>query len=152
MEPELYISITSIALALVSAAFSVVTYIRTVFHDRKKDTLDAYNALQEQVFDKLNLITPKEVQEIAKHPTSPEYKELSGYLARIEHFCVGVNKKIYDRKTVYALAHGYLDGSQILSRISSLIERKNQNSKDFYNNIHTVLHWMNKKARAKNEH
>lgn len=145
---ELYISVASTVLALFSVAVSLVTYSRTVAHNRKKDTLDAYNTLQEQAFDKLNLIMPKEIAEIAKHPSSPDYKKLSGYLARIEHFCVGVNKGIYDRKTVYALAHGYLDGNQILSRILPLIERRNQNSEDFYKNIKFVLGWMREKAGA----
>lgn len=143
---ELYISIASAVLALASVAFSWITYRHTVIHDRRKDTLDAYNTLQEQVFDKLNRIMPKEIEEIAKHPTSPEYKELSGYLARIEHFCVGVNLEIYDRKTVYALAHGYLDGKQILSRINPLIERKNKKDADYYENTHVVLDWMKKKG------
>ena len=140
-----YISIAISALAII---ISVVSYIVNVQHDRKKDTLDAYNTLQEQAFDKLNLLMPKEIEEIIKHPTSAEYKELSGYVARIEHFCVGVNQKIYDCKTVYALAHGYLDGKQILGRISPLIDRKNRDGEDYYENIHAVLKWMNKKSGA----
>lgn len=145
---ELAISITSAAIAIFAAATSVVTYQRTVVHDRKKDTLDAYNALQSQAFDELNQIMPKEISEIVKHPTSQKYKELSGYIARIEHFCVGVNQNIYDWETVYALAHGYLDGNQILSRISPLIDRKNKSGVNYYENIHAVLKRMNEKTRA----
>ena len=138
-----YISIAISALAII---ISVVSYIVNVQHDRKKDTLDAFNRLQEQAFDKLNLLMPKEIEEIVKHPTSPEYKELSGYVARIEHFCVGVNQEIYDRKTVYALAHGYLDGKQILGRITPMIEKKNRSGDDYYENIHKVLGWMKRKS------
>ncbi len=145
---EFAISIASAVIAIFSAATSVLMYQRTVVHDRKKDTLDAYNVLQEQVFDKINLTTPKGIAEIVRHPTSAEYKELSGYLARIEYFCVGVNQNIYDWETVYALAHGYLDGNQILSRISPLIERKNRSGADYNENIHAVLKRMNEKTRA----
>ena len=145
---ELVISIASAIFALLSVVISWKIYRCTVVHDRKKDTLDAYNILQEQVFDKLNRIMPKEIAEIVRHPTSEEYKELSGYLARIEHFCVGVNQNIYDWETVYALAHGYLDGEQILSRISPLIDRKNRNGVDYYENVHSVLDRMNERARA----
>ncbi len=77
-----------------------------------------------------------------------EIKELSGYLARIEHFCVGVNQNIYDWETIYALAHGYLDGNQILSRISPIIDRKNRSGVDYYENIRVVLNRMNEKTRA----
>ena len=133
-------------LSTAAVVVSIISYVENVLHDRKKDTLEAFNRLQEQVFDNLNRFTPKEVEEIVKHPTSPEYKELSGYIARLEHFCVGVNRKIYDLETVYALAHGYLDGPQLLSRIAPVIERKNRSGEDYYENIHAVLAWMKKRS------
>lgn len=76
---------------------------------------------------------------------SPEYKTASGYIARLEHFCAGVNLGIYDRKTVYTLANGYLDSNVILSRINPIIEKKHRTAeKDYYENIHMVLAWMQK--------
>ncbi|MDO4425969.1 MAG: hypothetical protein Q4D17_09420 [Planctomycetia bacterium] len=50
---------------------------------------------------------------------------------------------IYDRETVYQLAHGYLDSNTILSRIEPIIDKKQRNAeKDYYENIHKVLAWM----------
>ena len=142
---SLVIAIVSAVLAIASAGFSCFTYFRNVVHDRRRDTLDAYNTLQNEAFDKLNLMKPANIREIAENPRSDSYKTVSGYIARIEHFCAGVNLGIYDRKTVYTLAHGYLDGNMILSRINPIIEKKHRNAeKDYYENIHKVLAWMQK--------
>ena len=89
--------------------------------------------------------TPAQIAEIAKNPRSNEYKKISAYIARMEHFCVGVNQKIYDKKTVYALAHDYLDGG-IKSRIEPIISRKNQyKDSDYYENIHQFYNWIEKR-------
>ena len=147
------ISIGSAILALASAVFSCFTYFRNVRHDRRRDTLDAFNRLQNEVFDKLNQMKPAHIREIAGNTMSPEYKTVSGYIARLEHFCAGVNLGIYDRKTVYTLANGYLDDNTILSRINPIIKKKQRSAeKDYYENVHKVLAWMqkrNRKQRAK---
>ena len=142
---SLVIAIVSAVLAIASAGFSCFTYFRNVKHDRRRDTLDAYNTLQNEAFDKLNKMKPANIREIAENPKSDAYKTVSGYIARIEHFCAGVNLGIYDRKTVYTLANGYLDGNAIRSRIDPIIKKKHRHAdKDYYENIHKVLAWMEK--------
>ena len=92
-------------------------------------------------------MTPANIREIAEDPRSVAYKTVGGYIARIEHFCTGVNLGIYDKKTVYSLAHGYLDGKVIRSRIEPIIEKKHRHAdKDYYENIHKVLDWMEKES------
>lgn len=144
---ETTLSIIAIVISVISGGFAFYTFIWTARRDRRQATLDAFNNLQTEVFDKLNPITPSEIQETAKHPTSKEYNEISGYIARIEHFCVGVTTGIYDRKTVYALAHGYMDGKKLLSRIEPIVDRKNKTADtDYYENLHKVLEWMKRKT------
>ena len=141
-------------LSLGSLAFSVYTYRRALVHDRKQATLDAFLALQEQAFDPLNHITPAEMAEIAQKPASQEYKDVSGYIARIEHFCVGVNMGIYDKETVYALAHGYLDKA-LKRRLDPILNKKRgMTGQEYYENIQEVLRWMGEKeksTKAKND-
>ena len=138
---ETILSIIAIVISVISGGFALYTFFWTAARDRQQATLDAYNQLQEQALDHLNYYMPAQIGEIAKDPRSEEYKKISAYIARIEHFCVGVNQKIYDRKTVYELAHGYLDGG-IKKRIEPIIERKNRFSHDYYANIHKVYAWM----------
>ena len=141
-------SVIALVISILSGGFALYSFIWTAQRDRKQATLDAYNNLQGEVFDKLNLLMPSDIREIAKDPKSAQYKEVSGYIARLEHFCVGVNTGIYDRKTVYHLAHGYLDSKMVESRISPMIEKKHRNAdEDYYENIHKVLDWMNSQSR-----
>ena len=151
MSTSIVLSIISAAIALFAFSFSIYTYLMSIKRDQRRATIDAFNRLQEQAFDPLNLYMPKEIAEYAKHPTDKQYKIISGYVARIEHFCVGVIDKTYDRKTVYELAHGYLDGNALRRRISPIIEAKNNdcNKEDFYENIPKTMTWMEKTTKKK---
>lgn len=142
------VDLISIGFSVIAAVFSLITYRKSIVHDRQQATLEAYNQLQEQALDHLNYYVPTQVAEIAKDPRSDEYKKISAYIARIEHFCVGVNQKIYDQKTVYELAHGYLDGG-IKKRIEPIIERKNRFGHDYYANIHKVYAWMEQETEKR---
>ena len=147
---EKVLSIIAIVISVISGGFALYTFIWTARRDRKQATLDAFNILQNEAFDKLNQLTPAEIREIATHPRSKEYKDVSSYIARIEHFCVGVNTNIYDKTTVFQLANGYLNGPVILERIEPIIEKKKHGSeKDYYENIHKVVAWMNSKNEQK---
>ena len=149
---SLIIALVSVVVAVASVIFSVITYNRTVKHDRKQATLEAYNRLQAEVFDNFNKYTPAQIRSICDEPTSPEYKTISGYLARIEHFCIGVNEKIYDEDIFYAMAHGYFDGHQLKKRIEPLLEAKNKSNDSqqlFYVNIFAVLDWMEKRNKKR---
>ena len=144
---EIALSIAAIAISVVSGGFAAYTFWWTSRRDSKQATLEAYNRLQAEVFDNLNAYTPAQIRDICADTTSAEYKTISGYVARIEHFCVGINEKIYDKDTFYSLAHGYFDGHQLRKRIEPLIESKNQsnNSKElFYNDTLSILSWMGK--------
>lgn len=147
---EIALSVIALVISVMSGIFALVSFLWTAARDRKQATLDAYNQLQEQAFDKLNTYAPAAIREIAKDSKSEEYKTVSGYIARIEHFCVGVNQKIYDRRTVYALAHGYLDSQVLKRRMEPIIDKKQSNaSEDYYENIHTVLNWMEKESQKR---
>lgn len=138
---EIILSVIAIIISIISGGFTCYTFYWTTKRDRKQATLEAYNRLQEQVLDQLNHYMPKEIEEISKNPRSQGYKKISAYVARIEHFCVGVNQEIYDRGVVYELAHGYLDGA-IKNRITPIIEKKNRSGHDYYANIHRMYDWM----------
>ena len=90
------------------------------------------------------------IKEIAKNSRNERYKEISTYIARIEHFCVGVNLEIYDRKTIYNLAHGFLDGT-ILKRIEPIMNRKNFDGNEYYDNTKKVIAWMNEETKKLRE-
>lgn len=133
---ELIISIIAIAISFVSIIVSVVIYQKGVQREKKQATLDAFNVLQEQVFDYLNQYTYAQIREVCdewrqaiadnknkhngqvvnlteeqqnnRNQCFNEYRILSGYLARIEHFALGVNTGIYDAKIAERAGTSYL--------------------------------------------
>lgn len=159
---ELIISLIAIILSFVSIIVSVVIYYQGERRERMQATLDAFNLLQEQVFDKLNqykksditqvcdgwkqLIqapdeddpSPQEAEEQAK--IYEEYRILSGYLARIEHFALGVNTGIYDADIAERAGTTYLI---MLYRVKlrPLIESKGKgkNGKEYYGEFRKLV-------------
>lgn len=116
----------AVFIALGSLLDSRKIYQEDKLHEKKKDTLDAYNRLQNEVFDKLFLeYNAKDIEEIAKHyrTQNREYTKLSTYLAKIEHFSVGVINEIYDVETTYELAHGFFD-KKVRDSIKPMLDRK----------------------------
>lgn len=138
MNMELYISLAAMIISLISVIVSVAIYLLGIQRDKKQDTLDSFNLLQEQVFDKLNLITYSEITNICKKvdngsiddETNSKYYELLGYLARLEHFSLGVNTGIYDAKTAERAGTAFLVSlrKKLLPVIELQEKRGNHNS------------------------
>lgn len=111
--------------SVIAFVFSLLTYVKTLRHDRKKDTLDSFNVLQQQALDPLQSYTRAQIREIADDTRSEEYRIVSTYLARIEHFCVGVEQKVYDQRTVWELSEGFLNRG-VYEKLKPIIDHKNQ--------------------------
>lgn len=152
---ETIISAISAVAAVVAAIIAVVTLNKSrqeqkegLDRQKKQATLEAYNKLQEQVLDKLNQYKPAEIKAISGNSKSAEYTELSTYLARIEHFCVGLTNDIFDYETFYSLAHGYFDeGGTLYNRMLPLLESKRR-GKEYYANIQEVWCKMDKMSKV----
>lgn len=143
-------------IALIAVIFSAITFYLNKKHDKRKDTLDAYNRLQSEAFDDLYTKYPKaKIAEIVANYRKTEYKDqyyqLGLYLARIEHFCVGVKQDIYDWKTLYELAHGFFDRT-IRYRISPLVDRKETfTEEELYANLKYVWQRMDEETEKRKQ-
>lgn len=149
---ELVISIIAIIISFVSILVSVVIYRKGVEREQRQATLDAFNILQEQVFDNLNQYTFAEIKDICSNWKKAiednrnkkvlteeekeqqekylsEYRKLSGYLARIEHFALGVNTDIYDTEIAERAATSYLV-MLYRGKLKPLIEVKHSGKSD----------------------
>ena len=141
--------ITASVVGVGAGVFGVVTYFKDRKRNTKKDTLDAYSTLQKETFNKINPWLPSEIKSVTEDATSESFKELSGYLADIERFCVGINEGIYDFDTFYLLAHGYFDSEKGLlkPRLIPIIEKKLEISdKNYFSNIHEVWRKMDERS------
>ena len=137
----------AVVISVVVFIFGVYTYHRDAKRKAKQDTLEAYERLQAGALSKINLWLPSEIRKATEDKKSNGYKELSGYLAEIERFCVGINERIYDFDTFYKLSHGYFDSDKgmLKPRLLPLLETKLENAKeDYFENLHKVWERMEK--------
>lgn len=147
---ELLISILAIIISLASVLVTVLIYKKELKRAQKQATLDAYNTLQVQVFDELNKYTYYDIRHVCnvwnqvveerkshkkvqltqeekdeRDRCFNEYRTLSGYLARIEHFALGVNTGIYDVKIAERAGTLFLK-SLYNGKLKPLIETKSK--------------------------
>lgn len=134
---ELILSITAVIVSFATFLFTVIVTYCGEQREKKQATLEALNVLQEQVFDNINQYTFNKIKDVADKwqkslaarddfvkskqgidtdfweqnhefdQVIDEYKKISGYLARIEHFSLGVNTGIYDVKVTERAATTY---------------------------------------------
>ena len=146
------IGIPSAVLGVFTAALGVYTYFRDSKRKLCNETMAEYKRLQEEVFDKLNDWTSAEqVAEAADSPGTYGHTELDNALARIEHFCVGLNRGVYDFETFYQLSHGYFD-YKLQRLFEPLLDKKlneYDGGEDYYNNLHKV--WKRMAERSEKE-
>ena len=119
---ENIVSIFAIVLSLISFVFTLISFVWINNRDRKAATFDAFNHLQKDVFDKINMISKTDVKNIAANPRDSIFTEYSQYIARIEQFCTGVFAGIYDFKITKRIAGKYLNA--IYEKSLPVIEKK----------------------------
>lgn len=123
--------LASLAIAIVSAIFSTITYCVTVRYEKRKITIEAINLLQNEVLDKFVTIEEKNAQIIVETLDNEKCREAyDGYralIARLEHFSIGVKKKIYDFGIVNDLVGVHF--ICLYKKIKPIIDRTNMHEK-----------------------
>ncbi|MBO5746837.1 MAG: DUF4760 domain-containing protein [Clostridia bacterium] len=146
---NLAISICSAVVAIASFVFTFCVHKQTKKRNKKKDTLDAFSLLQEQVLDELYNIKKSNVNVIAEDIHSKEFKHISTMMARIEHFAVGVNTNIYDFNIVKRLAGRHFCG--LFDKLKPIIDiKRNSNTTEkHYDDFELLYNQLKKVYKTK---
>ena len=96
--------LTAIIISILALVFSFSQFIFDYIHCKKADTIAAYNRLQDDVF--INLI-PLPCPLPPMTSADPLWQDVTVYLAKIEHFSVGINTGIYSIKVLNRLGGAY---------------------------------------------
>lgn len=138
----------ALVIAAISGIISITTFYCCWHRDKAQRSINAYQELQPFLFH-IYEYGKDEIETFVTNTDSEEYKVLSSCLAQIEIFAAGVRTKLYSFKTIYPLAHGYLDGV-LRSQIDSLLEMKNYQNEEtgFYSNTIWLLDEMNKQSET----
>ena len=129
-------------IANIMTTASVILAVLFYFKDKKRSnklaTLEAYDRLQRDVFDELNQWKPQDVREAMSNHSSEEYVQLSVMLARIEHFCAGIQHRIFDFEIFRDISKGYFGNQRgkLYGRILPILEEKTDGAdSDYYKNL-----------------
>lgn len=95
-----------IVISIIALILTVFQYFGEYRRKRKQDTLEAYDNLQSEVFSTLNQLR-KQFPALISDRNFEKRTEITNCLAKIERFCVGVNLRIYDFKTLERCGGAY---------------------------------------------
>jgi len=95
-----------IAVIISAVAFCLSLYQLLSDRNRtkKESTLHAFNLNQNEVFDPISKMDIKSINPDKRE----DWRKLTTLMARIEHFCVGINTGIYDIRIVNKLGGNYM--------------------------------------------
>ena len=139
---EWFTAITTILTVIVAAVSAIVAAVelyrskkvqeRVGELNKKNLTIESFNRLQEQAIDHLVVCSKAEieatVEDIDEQECKEAYEHYRAYIAKIEHFAVGVNEDIYDFETVNKLAGAYL--IRLFYNVKSVIDKTREEDRD----------------------
>lgn len=138
MDTSDIIAAFALGVSVISAVCAIVVYFKGLKRERKQATLDAFNDLQAQVLDELAGYTPTAIRVIAenrrKNDSKQQYYHCKTLIARIEHFAIGIEEKIYDYKTADKLAAEHL--IYLYNKVSPIIMAARESAKGKHTYIH----------------
>lgn len=109
-----WMSILDVCVAALAVLFGIYQFVFQREQKRIHDTLDAYHALQDEVFNQprfneldVDRILGEHQRRMNPEP-SPEWQEVTKFLAAIDRFSLGVNSKTYSIYIAGQLSDGYL--------------------------------------------
>ena len=97
------IEIITNILTCISIIVAAIFYVPDRVRANRVGTLEAYDRLQREVLDEINMWSVSEICEAMEDRQSDAYKKLSAMLARIEHFCAGINVRAKNLRRIISL-------------------------------------------------
>lgn len=149
------------AISLILSFSAIVTSVFQYIHESKRKrceaTINAFDELEESIFGKSEyekidienvLAIHRKAQESSDDPDEEkkideEWHRLTQYLARIEHFSVGVNCEIYDVNILRRMAKSYL--LKQWDKLLPIIEQKRrEKSSHLYSEFESMVNSLRK--------
>lgn len=128
MDTGTIISIISAAIALASCITTIVIHVILRNIAKVQATIEEIHLLQREVLDNLIYDDNANVKLIIENLDQPEckkaYKDYKTLIARLEHFAVGINQKIYDFNVAYTLVGAHF--VYLYDKIEHIIAKANE--------------------------
>ena len=134
--------IVALLVSILALLFSIVQFARDSSRKKKESTLNAYNALQYDAFEKLN----KYVDMSTIEYQSDAWEEITICLAQIENFSVGINTDIYSLEILNRLGGAFfIRQFEKLMPVIKLNREKNVSPGSHYNEFEKTVEMLRKR-------
>lgn len=133
-----------IVISIIALVLTIFQYFGDYSRKRKQDTLEAYDDLQSEVFTTLNCLR-KQFPALISDRNFEKRSEITNCLAKIERFCVGVNLKIYDFKTLERCGGAYFVRQYLYLKPVIQDKRTRNNGETHYDEFEKVAMKLKKK-------
>lgn len=134
--------IVALLVSILALLFSIVQFARDSSRKKKESTLNAYNALQYDAFEKLN----KYVDMSTIEYQSDAWEEITICLAQIENFSVGINTGIYSLKILNRLGGAFfIRQFEKLTPVINFKREKNVSPGSHYNEFEKTVEMLRKR-------
>lgn len=146
----IWIDIIALVLSAIAAVFSIWSFLLERKRNRREATIHAFEELEKEVFlqDDYESVIAEAKKEAEEHKSDRAWRRGTELLARIEHFCVGVQAKAFDLDTLNRLAGGYF--IKQYENWRPIIEQKRLDDKSMkhYNEFEDVVNKLKKKRKT----
>lgn len=134
--------IVALLVSILALLFSIVQFARDSSRKKKESTLNAYNALQYDTFEKLN----KYVDMSTIEYQSDAWEKITICLAQIENFSVGINTGIYSLKILNRLGGAFfIRQFEKLMPVIKLKREKNVSPGSHYDEFEKTVEMLRKR-------
>ena len=134
MKVILTMELAALILSIAAILLSIYQWWRDNSRQKKESTISAYYNLQNDVFNELNRMIDAyngNMRSITQE--TEDWKKVTTYLSKIEHFSVGVNTGVYSLEILNRMAGGYF--IHIYEILEPVIQKKraynNSNGKHY---------------------
>lgn len=148
--------IAALVISILAFIFSVIQFITNSSRVKNESTLNRFYELQESVFTELNILLPTLPKEnsnserIKIEQSDENWEKITEYLAKIEHFSVGINTRIYSLRILNRAGGSYF--IRLHDILSLVIEEKrtiNASKGSHYDEFDRTVHSL-MKLRVRN--
>lgn len=154
VEDTSLVDLLAFAIAVAAFVLSAIQFINDNSRQKCESTLNAYNDLQDDVFTNLNVLLSeyetKKTSVASLTTGEKDWEDITGYLAKIERFSVGINSKIYSIKVLNRLGGGYF--IRLYNELNPIIIKKreaNISKGNHYNEFEVTVKKLKKMRKVK---
>ena len=150
----LAMELAALLLSIAAILLSMYQWWRDNSRQKKESTINAFYNLQSDALNELNMMIAAydgDMSFIIRG--SEDWKKVTGYLSKIEHFSVGINAKVYSLEILNRMAGGYfLHMFEILQPVIQKKRAYNNSNGKHYDEFESAVNHLRKLRKKRDQY